>query len=138
MYNGYKSYLLRFVLTLIKIGVLRLNEKGMNVLAKGIIAGLSETKRSVYQYIESREDELASQCETKEQFLTMLVKVSPYHEAAGRFNISAEEIYRLMKETEAEINKKLEQKLNTYKWIDCTERMGNGSENNKKHFLFLA
>ncbi|MGG4488587.1 hypothetical protein [Metabacillus idriensis] len=115
-----------------------MNEKGMNVLAKGIIAGLSETKRNVYRYIESREDELASQCETKEQFLTMLVQVSPYHEAANRFSISVEEIYRLMKETEAEINKKLEQQLSTYKWIDCTERIENGSASNKKHFLFLT
>ncbi|MGD6795413.1 hypothetical protein [Metabacillus indicus] len=107
-------------------------------MQKGIIAGLSETKRTVYQYIESREDELASQCETKEQFLNMIVKVSPYHEAANRFSISVEEVYRLMKEAEAEINKKLEQKLGTYKWIDCTEQIGNGSENSKKHFLFLT
>jgi hypothetical protein len=45
-----------------------MNEKLMEIFARNIVASLPTEKRRVYQFIESIEDRLAQQSETKEQF----------------------------------------------------------------------
>ena len=99
------------------------NEKGLQLLAKGIIARLPQQKRMMYQYIESMEDQLAAKCETKEQFLFSLVEEAPYEQGAKLFGMSLDEFTLTMKEIEDEINNKLDQKIKNYKWIDYTNRI---------------
>lgn len=118
-----------------------MNEKLMEIFARNIVAALPRKKRRVYQFIESVEDRLAQQSETKEQFLNLLKEHSPHLQAAQRFNMSIDETLKLMHEIEDEINNKLEIKLERYKWIDYTEKMNdlNGKTNsNKKYFLFIS
>ncbi|WP_307435485.1 hypothetical protein [Bacillus sp. V2I10] len=115
-----------------------LNEKLMNIFTRDIIANLPHKKKSVYQYIESMEDKLASQCETKEQFLTLLVEKSPYQQAATHFHMSVDEMYKLMKDIENEINTRLDMKIEKYRWIDYTEKVQDGLKQNMKLFLFVS
>lgn len=118
-----------------------MNEHLMNIFTCEIIARLPRTKRNVYEYIESMEDQLASQCETKEQFLTLLAEKSPYQLAADRFHMSLQEMYELMKEIEDEINSRLDLKIEKHRWIDYTYKVlknHDGSNQNKKFFLFVS
>lgn len=118
-----------------------MNEKLMEIFARNIVASLPTEKRRVYQFIESIEDRLAQQSETKEQFLNLLRELSPHRQAAKRFNMSIVETVKLMHEIENEINKKLEIKREKYKWIDFTEKVDkiHGKTNtNKKYFLFIS
>ncbi|MGM0920481.1 MAG: hypothetical protein ACQEWW_04515 [Bacillota bacterium] len=118
-----------------------MNEKLMNILTRSIIAGLPQKKKNLYQYIESLEDRLASQCETKEQFLNLLIQRSPFQQAANHFCMTVDETYRLMKQIENEINRELEKKIDKHKWIDYTEKVIKNQEKTKqkmKYFLFVT
>lgn len=105
------------------------------------MASLPVNKRRLYQFIESIEDSLAQQSETKEQFLTLLKERLPHQQAANHFNMSLNETVKLMHEIEDEINEKLERKIENYKWIDCTEQVqGNQVKaiRNRRCFLVLS
>jgi exonuclease VII large subunit len=118
-----------------------MNEKMMEIFARNIVFSLPRNKRKLYQFIEGIEDSLAQQSETKEQFLTLLKEQLPHLQAANRFNMSLDEIVKLMHEIEDEINEKLESKIKNYKWIDYTEQVhGNQVETNKniQYFLVLS
>jgi Cu/Ag efflux pump CusA len=80
----------------------------MEIFARDIVASLPIEKRRDYQFIESVENMLAKQSETKEQFLNQLREHSLHRQAARRFNMSLDETLKLMHEIEDEINKKLE------------------------------
>jgi len=124
-----------------KDGLFVMNEKIMEVFARNIVASLPRKKRRVYQFIESVEDMLAQQSETKEQFLTLLKEQSPHHQAARRFNMTIDETVRLMHEIEDEITKKLEKKIMNYKWIDYTNKVNKfhtETNNNKQYFLVIS
>jgi len=112
----------------------------MEIFARNIVASLPTNKRRLYQFIESIEDRLAQQSDTKEQFLTLLKEQSPHQQAADRFNMSLDETVKLMHEIEDEINEKLERKIKNYKWIDCTEQVYSnqiGTIKNRQCFLVL-
>lgn len=110
----------------------------MNIFVRDIISGLPIQKKSVYQYIESMEDRLASQCETKEEFLNLLVEKSPYHQAATHFHMSADEMYELMKEIEDEINSRLDMKIERCRWLDYTDKLQDELKPNMRLFLFVS
>ncbi|MBD1380764.1 hypothetical protein [Metabacillus arenae] len=118
-----------------------MNDKMMEVFVRNIVASLPRNKRKLYQFIEGIEDSLAQQSETKEQFLALLKEQLPHLQAANRFNMSLDEIVKLMHEIEDEINEKLESRIKNYKWIDYTEQVhGNQFETimNKQYFLVLT
>lgn len=124
-----------------KDGLFVLNERMMEVFARNIVASLPRKKRRVYQFIESIEDKLAEKSETKEQFLSLLKEQSPHHQAARHFNTTIDEILILMHEIEDEINRRLEMKINNYKWIDFTEKLNkiNGQiDHDKQYFLVIS
>ncbi|USK32428.1 hypothetical protein LIT25_17720 [Bacillus sp. F19] len=117
-----------------------MNEKLMNVLTRSIIAGLPPKKKNLYQYIESLEDRLASQCETKEQFLNLLIQRSPFQQAAVHFCMTVDETYRLMKQIENEINRELDKKIDKHRGIDYTEKVMKNQGNthqDKKYYLLV-
>ncbi|PLR68490.1 hypothetical protein [Bacillus sp. UMB0893] len=118
-----------------------MNEHLMNIFTREIISRLPRTKKNVYQFIEGMEDQLASQCETKEQFLTLLAEKSPYQQAADRFHMSLQEMHELMKAIEDEINNRLDLKIKKHRWIDYTDKVlknQEASNQNKKFFLFVS
>lgn len=113
----------------------------MEIFARNIVASLPRKKRRVYQFIESVEDILAHQSATKEQFLILLKEHSPHHQAANRFHMTIDETLKLMHEIEDEINKKLEIKIEKYKWIDYTEKVAklhNDTNKNKQYYLVIS
>lgn len=121
--------------------VVCMNERMMEIFARNIVASLPRKKRRVYQFIESVEDMLAEQSETKEQFLTLLKEQSPHHQAARSFNMTIDETVKLMYEIEDEINKKLEMKIKNYKWIDYTDKVNkihSRTNDNKQYFLVIS
>ncbi|MDQ0999738.1 hypothetical protein QFZ28_000138 [Neobacillus niacini] len=118
-----------------------MNERIMEIFARNIVASLPRRKKRIYQFIESVEDMLAQQSETREQFLNLLKDQSPYHQAASRFNMTIGETVRIMHEIEDEITKKLELKIKNYKWIDYTNRVNKfctKTNNNKQYFLIIS
>ncbi|WP_176550994.1 hypothetical protein [Bacillus sp. AFS040349] len=115
-----------------------MNDKMMELFAKSIIASLPSKKRKLYQFIEGVEDSLAQQSNSKEQFLTLLKEQSPHHQAAKRFHLTIDETLKLMHQIEDEINSKLEEKMNRYKWIDYTRQFNTNNERDKKYYLFLS
>ncbi|WP_273122343.1 hypothetical protein ACNRWW_05825 [Metabacillus sp. HB246100] len=109
-----------------------MNEKIMNVLSKAIIAALPRQKKKVYQFIVEIEDQLAQQCTTKEQFMTLLKEQSPHKQAANKFHMSFEHLMHFMHEIEDEINRKLDEKLKDYRWIEVTDVKANNRTQNKQ------
>ncbi|MBD8068776.1 hypothetical protein [Bacillus sp. PS06] len=114
------------------------NDKMMDIFVKSIVASLPDKKRVVYQFIESIEESLAQQSETKEQFLTFLKEHSPHLQAANRFSMTIEETVNLMHQIEDEINLKLEEKLRRYQWIDCTDKLNKNDNRDIKHYVIIS
>ncbi|MGD6966195.1 hypothetical protein ACQCVP_07185 [Rossellomorea vietnamensis] len=117
-----------------------MNEHLMEILAREIVNGLPPHKREVYQYVVGVEDELASQSNTSEQFMSLLVKHAPHKQAASHFNMTYGQLMVLMKEIESEIDEKLKRKESNARWIDYSDHVkGNsGSRNNRiMQFLFM-
>ncbi|AZB44088.1 hypothetical protein CEF21_18170 [Bacillus sp. FJAT-42376] len=103
-----------------------MNEKLMEVLVRDIVSTLPDQKKELYRFIVRAEDELARQCHSKEQFMSLLTICSPYQQAAEKFHLSLEETWILMNGIEDEITAQLDQKLDRYKWIDFTENRESG------------
>lgn len=115
-----------------------MNEHLMEILARDIVAALPSYKREVYQYVVGVEDELASQSNTSEQFMSLLVKHAPHKQAAARFNMTYGQLMVLMREIESEIDEKLKQKEAKAKWIDYTDKLqGNTAASKEKSMKFL-
>ncbi|MGF2614814.1 hypothetical protein FZC84_08205 [Rossellomorea vietnamensis] len=117
-----------------------MNEHLMEILARDIVAGLPPYKREVYEYVVRAEDELASQSETSDQFMSLLVKHSPHKQAAARFNMTYGQLIVLMREIESEIDEKLKEKEAKIKWIDYSDNFkGNSgaSTNRSLQFMFM-
>lgn len=111
----------------------------MEVFVRNIVASLPRNRRKLYQFIESIEDTLAQQSDTREEFLALLREHSPHQQAAERFNLSIEETVRFMHDIEDEISEKLENKLKNYKWIDFTEQLhGKQVETNQQVQYFFV
>nr|WP_180954624.1 hypothetical protein [Bacillus sp. V5-8f] len=118
-----------------------MNERMMETFARHIVASLPRKKRRVYQFIETIEDMLAQQSETKEQFLSLLKEQSPHHQAANHFKMTINETITLMYDIEDEITKKLDKKLRNYKWIDYTDevrKIDAEANSNKQYFLIIS
>jgi 8-oxo-dGTP pyrophosphatase MutT (NUDIX family) len=81
---------------------------------------------------------LSQQSETKEHFLSLLKEHSPHHQAASRFNMKIEETVKFMHEIEDDINKKLEEKIENYRWIDYTEIVKINHAENMKYYLVIS
>ncbi|MGD6801276.1 hypothetical protein [Rossellomorea aquimaris] len=117
-----------------------MNENLLEILVRDIVAGLPSYKKEVYQYVVGVEDKLASQSNTSEQFMSLLVKHAPHKQAAARFNMTYGQLMVLMREIESEIDEKLRQKESKAKWIDYSDHVkGNsGTRNNRSmQFLFM-
>lgn len=117
-----------------------MNDRLIEILLKNIVADLPEEKRQLYEYMVQFEDELAQQSETTEQFLSLLVQVTPHQKAAKHFNRSYGETMKLMQEIENEIDMKLRLKMKSKKWINCTDivRKKNNTPKNIQYYLFLV
>ncbi|MGD6817004.1 hypothetical protein ACQCVE_07940 [Metabacillus sp. 113a] len=98
-----------------------MNEHVMEILVRTIVASLPEKEKDVYQYIVRTEDELARQSHTKEEFMGLLTRYSPHHQAAAHFNMSIEDTLKLMHMIEDKITERMEEKSQSYKWIDYSD-----------------
>ncbi|WP_078380011.1 hypothetical protein [Sutcliffiella halmapala] len=118
-----------------------MNENVVNFFTRKIIANLPTNKKIVYQYILRIEDQLAEECDTKEQFLSQLLEKSYYQQAANHFQMSIDEIFSMLKEIEQEISIRLDYVLVLYKWMDYTNQVEDYMEqlmDNKRYFLVVT
>ncbi|WJV29905.1 hypothetical protein QTG56_01700 [Rossellomorea sp. AcN35-11] len=114
--------------------VFDMNDNLMEILARDIVKSLPPRKRDMYQYVVQREDELARQASTSDEFMNLLIQHAPHRQAADHFSLTYGRFMVEMREIEKEINRKLDEKLQHAKWVDCTDAMG--SDRNVKYFYF--
>ncbi|WP_338777859.1 hypothetical protein [Metabacillus sp. FJAT-52054] len=98
-----------------------MNDHLMEIMVRDIVAGLPAKKREVYRYVVRAEQELAKQSETKEQFLKMLTICAPHYQAADQFQITIDDLLKLMLDIEDEITAGLDKRLEKYKWLDYSD-----------------
>jgi hypothetical protein len=102
----------------------------IEILAREIVQALPPQKREMYQYVVRREDELARQASTSDEFMNLLIKHAPHRQAADYFRLTFGEFMAEMREIEKEIEKEIERQLNRklqqVKWVDCTDAMQGG------------
>ncbi|TDL80270.1 hypothetical protein [Peribacillus frigoritolerans] len=110
-----------------------MNSTLLGLLTKQILAALPSEKRELYQFIEHAEEKLAQKAKSKDQFIYLLVRHSPYKQAAEHFCMTYDQTARLMQEIEHEVNTKLESQIRNIKWVDYTKKM---NVENTYFFLF--
>ncbi|NQD67105.1 hypothetical protein HP456_14410 [Bacillus haikouensis] len=112
----------------------------MEILAREIVQSLPQQKKDMYRYVVRREDELARQASTSDEFMSLLIQHAPHQQAADHFHLSFGKFMTEMREIEKEIDRQLEQKLKQAKWIDCSDIMGSDKSDSLDvlYFYFTA
>ncbi|MGR3764072.1 hypothetical protein [Rossellomorea sp. NS-SX7] len=110
----------------------------MEILARDIVKSLSPRQRDMYQYVVQREDELARQASTSDEFMSLLIQHAPHRQAANHFQLTFGKFIVEMREIEREIDRQLTSKLEKVKWVDCTEVIeSDGADStNVKYYYF--
>lgn len=116
-----------------------MNEQLMEFLRRSEVAKLPKEKRRIYQFIVEKEDSLAEEAVTVEEFKNLIVKSSPIDSAVAHFHLPYETIVNLLMEIEAELDKKIYIRSKQVKWIDFTNHslIKTGNSRNEKLFLFI-
>ncbi|WP_206759459.1 hypothetical protein [Guptibacillus hwajinpoensis] len=94
------------------------NEHLLKMLVRDIVAKLPEKEKALYQFIDELEVRLIQSAATPDQYLNLLKKYSPYHEAANQFGISAYKARTMMHRIEWKIAARLDEKLQRMKWLE--------------------
>jgi hypothetical protein len=92
----------------------------MEILYRDIVKSLPQLKKDMYQYVVQREDELAGQASTSDEFMSLLIRHAPHKQAADHFHLSFGQFMAEMRGIEKEIDRQLARKLKQVKWIDCS------------------
>jgi hypothetical protein len=77
----------------------------MEILARDIVKSLPSRKRDMYQFVVLREDELARQASTFDEFMSLLIRHAPHRQAADHFHLTFGEFMVEMREIEKEIER---------------------------------
>jgi hypothetical protein len=109
------------------------NEHLLKMLVRDIVAKLPEKEKALYQFIDELEVRLIEAAATPDQYLNLLKKYSPYHEAANQFDISPYKARTMMHRIEWKIATKLEEKLQHLKWL---EHPSHGKRVKKGYLVF--
>ncbi|MCA0173118.1 hypothetical protein [Bacillus sp. RAR_GA_16] len=94
------------------------NEHLLKMLIRDSVAKLPQKEKALYQFIDELEIRLIEAASTPDQYLNLLKKYSPYHEAAKQFDISPYKARTMMHRIEWKIAKRLEEKLHNLKWVE--------------------
>ncbi|MCF6410200.1 hypothetical protein [Pseudalkalibacillus salsuginis] len=114
-----------------------MNDYLSEMLAREIVEALPGYKRDLYKFIVGLEDSLAQQSDTADQFMTLMKKHSPLHQAAKYFRRSVKETDQLMKEIEKEIDTELSLQLQHIDWLDCSDVIRKRRRNDKQAAFLL-
>lgn len=108
-------------------------------LHRSAVSKLSDQKREIYQFIESKENQLEEIAFDEKQFIQLMSERSPYKAAADHFLLDISSIKDVMDEAQAEIDRTINERFNRIKWIDCTDMMRNrrGKKDNQWSFIFI-
>jgi hypothetical protein len=98
-------------------------------LHRSAVSKLSDQKRKIYQFIESKENQLEEISLNEKQFIQLMRERSPYKAAAD-----------VMDEAQTEIDRVINERCNRIKWIDYTDRMRKkqGRKDNQWSFIFVS
>jgi uncharacterized coiled-coil DUF342 family protein len=109
-------------------------------LYRSAVSKLSDQKREIYQFIESKENQLEEISFNEKQFIQLMSERSPYKAAADHFSLDITSIKEVMDEAHAEIDQVIKERCNRIKWIDCSDTMRNkqGSKDNQWSFIFVS
>ena len=107
---------------------------------RSAISKLSDDKREIYQFIESKEKQLEEISFNEKQFILLMSERPPYKAAADHFSLDITSIKKVMDEAHAEIDQVIKERCNRMKWIDCTDTMRNkqGRKDNQWSFIFVS
>ncbi|MFB1082796.1 hypothetical protein [Jeotgalibacillus sp. JSM ZJ347] len=92
----------------------------LEILERDCVRALPPFDQSLYRFVTEAEEEIAAQCETKEEFLQKLVQHSPHTLAAAQFNLTFEQVMMRMKKIEIYIDQEINKKLQRLKWEEKT------------------
>ena len=109
------------------------NEHLLKMLIRDCVARLPEKEKALYQFIDELEVRLIESAATPDQYLNLLKKYSPYHEAAKQFDISPHKARTMMHRIEWKIAGRVEEKLHNLKWVE----QPSGEKRVKKGYLML-
>jgi hypothetical protein len=109
-------------------------------LHRSAVLKLADRKREIYQFIESKENQLEEIAINEEQFIQLLCEKSPFKAAADHFSLHISYIKSLIDEAQAEIDQAIDERCNRMEWIDCTEMMrhAKGRKDNQWAFIFVS
>ncbi|WP_413301067.1 hypothetical protein AA0X95_20365 [Bacillus sp. 1P10SD] len=109
-------------------------------LHRSAVLKLPDLKREIYQFIESKENQLEEISINEEQFIQLLCEKSPFKAASDHFSLHISYIKDLMDEAQVEIDQVIEERSNRMKWIDCTEMMRyvKGRKDYQLAFIFVS
>ncbi|WP_251528116.1 hypothetical protein [Metabacillus litoralis] len=109
-------------------------------LHRSAVSKLSDQKREIYQFIESKENQLEEISFNEKQFIQLMSERSPYKAAATHFSLDILSIKDVMDKAQAEIDWTINERCSRIKWIDCTDMMRNkqGRKDNQWSFIFVS
>ncbi|TFE02162.1 hypothetical protein [Jeotgalibacillus salarius] len=115
-----------------------MNPHLLEILERDIVRLLPPFDKALYTFITDAEEEIAAQCETKEEFLQQLVQQSPHTLAAKQFNLSFEQVLMMMKKIEVHIDDAMNQKLKRIKWEEKTPVKRHAGSVSSQYFLLTV
>ncbi|AJD89929.1 hypothetical protein JMA_06120 [Jeotgalibacillus malaysiensis] len=92
----------------------------LEILERDCVRSLPPFDQALYTFVTEVEEEIAAQCETKQEFLQKLVQHSPHTLAAEQFDLTFEQVMMRMKKIEIDIDEQINQKLQRLKWEEKT------------------
>ncbi|WP_152681105.1 hypothetical protein [Neobacillus vireti] len=112
----------------------------MEFLHRSAVAKLPNQIREVYQFIESKENQLEEISFNETQFIHLMNERSPYKAAADHFSINISSIKDIMDDAQAKIDRVIKDRCDRIKWIDYTDtiRSKQGNKNNQWCFIFVS
>lgn len=114
-----------------------MNERLMDFLWRSEVSRLPDEKRRLYQFIVEKEDSMAEDAVTVEEFRNLLMNHSPVDLAVIHFRLPYNSIVKLLMEIEVELERKISARSNKVKWIYFTNHTLKTSRSKENKLLFL-
>lgn len=109
----------------------------LEFLHRSAVSKLADDKREIYQFIESKENQLEDISVNEQQFMQLMVEQFPYKAAAEHFSLDLSMVKAVMDEAQAEINRMIDERCKHIRWIDCTDKIRKKRGRKEKQWSFL-
>ncbi|MBM4763151.1 hypothetical protein [Bacillus sp. B15-48] len=107
---------------------------------RSAVLNLPDKMREIYQFIETKENQLEEISSNEKQFINLMIDNSPFKAAAEHFSLDISSIKQVMDEAQVEIDRLIDERCNRVKWIDCTDSLKkqHGEGHLQWSFIFVS